>query len=166
MRFSNEQDRILFAFSSTDKVEYRVWLTRRFVRLMWKALMKIIAVQPDMGAGFEPHVREAILGVKHQESVQALNVSQPHDAKRENKKLTKEPILVTGCTSRVEKDGTLLSLELIMKDGSNVAFYLNEEIFHSLFHLLIQSTTQAEWNLNLQVGDPQVTIPKGGRPLH
>mgnify|MGYP006865111969 CR=1 FL=1 len=168
MRYSAEQDRIQFLFSSTEGAEHRVWLTRRFVKLMWKALMGIVERHPDMGAGFEPHVRDAVLGMQHQESVQSLNVTttQTPTKSSETAEPDASPLLVTGCTSRMEKSGKAVSLELIIQGGDNIRFRLNKEILHSLFHLLIQSTIEVEWDLGLQVGDPHVVVDKQKPVVH
>ena len=168
MRYAPEQDRIEFLFSSTKKKQYRVWLTRRFTMLLWQALMKIVDSHPDMGAGFDPHVRDAVLGMQHQESVQNMNVSKstipaPGSTKRPP---GQEPLLVTGCTSRIGNKGKNISLELLIQDAPNIRFSLTKEILHSLFHLLIQSTTEVEWGLNLQVGDPNVRLPGDKRVVH
>lgn len=166
MRYTPEQDRVLFLFSTQEQTEYRVWLTRRFTTLLWKALMNLTGAMPELGAGYEPKVRNAILGVQHQESVQNLDVSQPHDAQGDNTAYTEQALLVIGCTSRIGEGGDNLTLELKTLEGPAICFFLNKEILHSMFHLLQQVTTESGWELNLQVGSTNVVVPDSGQQLH
>ena len=39
MIYSSEQDRILLRISTAEKSEYQLWLTRRFIKVLWGALM-------------------------------------------------------------------------------------------------------------------------------
>ena len=42
MSYSAEQDRLLLRVGTTDKKEYQLMLTRRFVRVLWAALIKVL----------------------------------------------------------------------------------------------------------------------------
>lgn len=130
--------------------------------------MKIVDSHPDMGAGFDPHVRDAVLGLQHQESVQNMKVSKStiSNSDSANRPPEEEPFLVTGCTSRIDNKSKNVSLEFIIQRAPNIRFSLTKEILHSLFHLLIQSTTEVEWDLNLHVGDPNVRLPSDTRVVH
>ncbi|MEZ7845054.1 MAG: hypothetical protein QMB41_04730 [Rhodospirillales bacterium] len=39
MIYSSEQDRILQRIGTAEKSEYQLWLTRRFIKVLWGALM-------------------------------------------------------------------------------------------------------------------------------
>jgi len=39
MIYSSEQDRILQRIGTAEKSEYQLWLTRRFIKVLWDALM-------------------------------------------------------------------------------------------------------------------------------
>ena len=40
LTFDPIEDRILLRIGTAENTEYRLWLTRRFVKVLWKALMK------------------------------------------------------------------------------------------------------------------------------
>ncbi len=46
MSYAPEEDRLLLRISTADKTEYQLWLTRRFVGVLWTALMKRKEKQP------------------------------------------------------------------------------------------------------------------------
>jgi hypothetical protein len=39
--YNAEQDRLLMLIATSDGVELRMWLTRRFVKLLWPLLVKL-----------------------------------------------------------------------------------------------------------------------------
>ena len=56
-------------------------------------------------------------------------------------------------------DNTVLAFKTA--DGEGVQFGLNQKLLHALCHMMITSSEKAEWDLRLQVGDPQVLVPEG-----
>ena len=42
LTFDPVEDRILLRIGTADNTEYRLWLTRRFLKVLWEALMKIL----------------------------------------------------------------------------------------------------------------------------
>ena len=47
MGFSAEDDRLLLRLSTRDRTEYRLWLTRRFVKVLWGALIQTLEKTPE-----------------------------------------------------------------------------------------------------------------------
>ena len=39
--FDAEQDRMLMLIAASEQIEVRMWLTRRFVKLLWPLLVKL-----------------------------------------------------------------------------------------------------------------------------
>jgi hypothetical protein len=70
MSYVAEEDRILFRLSTKDKKEYRMWLTRRFIGVLWGALGNTFAAKEDLVRITDNAVKDAVLGMKHQEAVQ------------------------------------------------------------------------------------------------
>jgi len=65
------------------------------------------------------------------------------------------PLLVTGGTlTPTSKEITTLSLKT--KNGETIRFDLDHKLLHALCHLLIETTSNAGWKLDLSVGDPMV----------
>ena len=77
MAFVAEQDRMLLRISTQDKAELRLWMTRRVVRLLWGALLKMIEAASEKDTPIEPHKREAILQFEHQCAVAQADFKTP-----------------------------------------------------------------------------------------
>ena len=60
LTISTEEDRLLLRLSTSGRSEYRLWLTRRFVRALWDVLVKAAERQPGVGDQGNEEVRKAI----------------------------------------------------------------------------------------------------------
>ena len=71
--FAAEQDRMLMLIAASEQVEVRMWLTRRFVKLLWPLLVKLAEeASPRIRTQANPEARKALLGIEHQRSTSAL----------------------------------------------------------------------------------------------
>ena len=93
-----EEDRLLLRISTTDKKEYQLWLTRRFVRVLWSALIKVLEKQPGAKAALKPSAKKAVMAMQHDEAVNTSDFSRPHDEGNQNMTSATGPLLVTGGT--------------------------------------------------------------------
>jgi hypothetical protein len=164
MSFSPQEDRLLLKVSTTAKTEIHLWLTRRFTQVLWNALMQAVEKNPDIRPDLEPKAREAVKAMQHQEAVQAVDLSQKHDEKKENKPITEKPLLVTG--GKVEADGKLVKLTFLTAENQEINMALNKELLHALCHLMMRLSATAEWGLDLAVGDGNVVVPEGQHMVH
>jgi len=155
MSFSPEEDRMLLRISTTDESEYHLWLTRRFIKVLWAALLKTMERDSQLQKTLLPGVRDAIMGMRHQEAIAASDFDKPHQDGKRTLTSNTGPLLVTGGTVTPLKDGTT---KLIFNtiDGTGINFSLNEKLLHALCHLIISSSQNASWDLDLSVGDPNV----------
>ena len=166
MSFSPEEDRVLLRISTTDHNECRLWLTRRFVRILWKALLQVLTAQPDVvRPDLEPKVKDAIIAMQHHDIVQASDFSKKYDVKKENKPVSEKPTLVIGGACYASKDSTT-RIKFQTADGKEVNVKLNAELVHALCHLLVATTVKAEWNLDLTIGGANVFVPEKPTHLH
>ena len=65
--YAAEQDRLLMLIAASEKVEVRMWLTRRFVKLLWPLLVKLAEeASPRIRTQPNPEARKALLGIEHE----------------------------------------------------------------------------------------------------
>jgi len=167
MTYDPSQDRMLMRIATAENTEYQLWLTRRFVRVLWGALMQTMDRNPKISEHADkPAVKDAVKGMQHQEAVQSSDFSQPHTEGNVNLTSNSGPLLVTGGQVKpVSEDNTVLAFKT--DDGKGVQFALNQKLLHALCHMMSTSAGKAEWNLGLQVGDPQVLVPeRSGDVVH
>ncbi len=164
MSYVAEEDRILFRLSTKDKKEYRMWLTRRFVGVLWGALGNTFAKHEDLARIADESIKDAVLSMKHQEAVQNTDFDTPVLNDVTDTTSNTGPLLVTG--GKVHPGKTVTGLVFRTQDGSDVRFNLNEQLLHALCHLMVTTCQRAGWKLDLTLGDPNVVVPTGEAAVH
>jgi len=165
--FSPEEDRLLLRISTIGKTEYCLWLTRRYVKLLWKLLTKSVESLPEVSAQSAPEARAAVKSFQRQEARQAADYSKNYDDGQAKRPLGETAVLLVGVRAEPGKNGTQLILQT--KDGRAINLSLELKLLYSLLDLLVSSTKQAEWNLDLRAEDAAVAAtaaPDPDEPVH
>ncbi len=167
MSYVAEDDRLLLRISTTDKTEYRLWLTRRFVGVLWPALMKSMEKTPARkAAALMPAARKAVMAMEHQEALDQSDFSHPHEEKGYRDLTSKSgPLLVVGGKVTPGRDGSAV-LVFKTRKGAEIKFTLDKTLLHALCKLLTQTTAKAGWELGITVGDPAILAPADKRQVH
>ena len=156
------QDRLVLRISSTDKSEWRLALTRRFVRLLWQSLVGILEKHPDIRADLMPRVKEAMLAMQHQAAVESSDMGQAFA--EDNRDLTSNTgpqlVIAAGVTPKGE---THTELHFRTAAGTDLRFVIDKTRLHAFCHLLVKCAVSAEWNLPLAIGDAAAVAPAGER---
>jgi len=165
MSFLAEDDRLLMRVSTTEKNEFHLLLTRRFVNILWPALMTVIEKEdPASKQNLMPGARKAVTAMKHQEAIAESNFSQTHD--EDTKQLTPNPLLVTGGSVNPGKQG-VTGLTFKTQGGAEIKISLNKTLLHALCRLLIETTMKADWDLGLVVGAAAgIMVPEDKTQIH
>tara|TARA_B100001540_G_scaffold307296_1_gene320425 strand:- start:876 stop:1463 length:588 start_codon:yes stop_codon:yes gene_type:complete len=195
MTYSPKEDRVLLRIGTQDQTEFRLWLTRRFIRNVWAPLIKALERDKVKRQNLQPKVKDAIMAMEHQESVQKSDFSKRHAA--ENKNITPNPalqdndaeknpkmsprpqekkaaeinppeegaVLIIGGRIRALEAG-LTQINFKLENATGVEFTLNNKLLHALCHMIIKSSEKAGWGLALKIGDPHVLVPKDLNQLH
>lgn len=166
MGYVPEEDRILLKISTIDHTECRLWLTRRYIKVLWRGLLKSLVSRPEIRPDFAPKVKDAMLAMQHHDALQAGNFSQNYDPKRENKPVVEKPLLVTGGALHPSEDGKFTLFKLQTSGGREISVRLNAELLHAFCHLLMRTAIKAEWDLGLTVGGANVFVPDQSTPVH
>ena len=166
MSFLAEEDRMLLRLGTTDKTEYQFWLTRRFVRVLWSALIQTLENEPDLKADLQPKAKKAVAAMEHQEAVSAADFSQSHEKGYEDKTSGSGPLLITGGSVKPGMGG-VSQLALQTKGGPDVNLTLNKKLSHGLCKLLFETSRKAGWDLDLVVGDAAgLVVPEDKTRVH
>ena len=153
MSYSAEQDRLLLRVGTTDKKEYQLMLTRRFVRVLWAALIKVLEKQPDLKRDLMPKVKKAVMAMEHQKAVSDTDCSRKHKKSYQHLTPCSDPLLLVVGGSVEPENGGPTRLLLKTQTGSKIKLALNKNLLHALCKLLIETTMKAGWDLGLTVGD-------------
>lgn len=196
--YSAEEDRLMLRLTMTGGNDIRLAMTRRFVRLLWGALLKVLESNPKVKEQLEPDVKLAILSMQHQEALQSMNIQEERqpptsggkgrskgsgsgrgagsgeeaaDAAADSTEPPEPPeppaVLVTGFRFGQGGQGAVARLTFQAQDQEVASFSFNEMLLHTLCQMMVTTTMQAEWDLNLTVGDAAaVAMPQDGGKVH
>ena len=105
---------MLLRIGTLSKAEYRLWLTRRVVRSLWDALLKMVEAEPAKDTPIEPEKREAILQFEHQSAVEQADFKTPFEEAAESFPLGEDGVLVSSISGGRKEDGAF-----VLKLGSS-----------------------------------------------
>lgn len=150
LSFVPEHDRLLLRIKSTDLQEVRLWLTRRFVKLAWPNLIKLLSSDPTVAVQQSAQAQEAILAFEHEKALSQANFSDSFSEETQQLPLGNDPVLVTRLTLRKEKDDRHL-ICFHPTEGQGVEIGMHTDMIHSLCKLIIETTARADWDIDLAV---------------
>jgi hypothetical protein len=152
MRYSSEEDRILFRVNSTDKREYRLWITRRFSLMLMKLLRDYMDADPDVSMQASPDAKQAVKEFKQESAIQAANFKQEFAEDSTELPLGEETPLAFKLTHAIR--GEKLNLSLDPRSGQGMNLVLDRKINASLIQLLTSAIEIANWKLEEDMSTP------------
>ena len=162
--FNAEQDRLLLRLNTAGrtKAEFRFWLTRRYVRVLWKALLNMLQQhQPkEVKESQSPIAKPMAIAQEHKEVVSQADFQTQYQESHVFP-LGEEPILVSKVQLKQDEKGNQI-LGISPQEGEGVQFGLNNQLMHSICKLIVDATNRAEWDLNLDFGEAEELIKTKG----
>ncbi|MDK9703947.1 MAG: hypothetical protein OEL20_12495 [Sulfuritalea sp.] len=167
--FVSEQDRLLLRVRSSDDAEYRFWITRRYLALLWPMLMKMADAFSSRKAPGDPLTRNTLAELAHGEAVSKADFGSAYQD-GSIFPLGEEPVLLARITVK-PLAGDTQTLTLLPQHGQGINLELDEKLVHILARLLQEAAAAADWGLNLRVTTgatttPEATDPTAPRLLH
>lgn len=157
--YVSTEDRLLFRLNTKARQEFRFWMTRRYVMILWHTLNQLLSKQeptegPPPSGLTDPLVEAAKKEIKHQELVSQADFKTQYQEST-YLPLGEAPQLLFSVAIKPAPEGQIL-LCMHPEQGQGIEMALNEQILHSLCQLIIDTTTKADWKLNLAF------LPRGG----
>ncbi|MCX7167042.1 MAG: hypothetical protein NTV11_12315 [Rhodocyclales bacterium] len=167
--YDSVQDRLLLRVRSSDDAEFRFWITRRYLGLLWPMLMKMADTFSALKAPGDLLTRNTLAELAHGEAVSKADFGSTY---RDGSlfPLGEEPILLARITVQALQ-GDTQTLTLLPQEGQGINLALDEKLVHVLARLLQEAATAAEWGLSLRVtpgssATPEATEAAAPRLLH
>jgi hypothetical protein len=149
--YNAEQDRLLMLIAASEAVELRMWLTRRFVKLLWPLLVKLAEeASPRIRTQASPEARKALLGIEHQQAVQKADFSKAYEGKSRNMPLGEEPLLLGRIQTGHDRKGQPV-LAMHPAEGQGVTLTLDSVLLHSVCRLLQAAVKKSGWDMELKL---------------
>jgi hypothetical protein len=152
------EDRMLYRVNTRERQEFRFWMTRRYVAILWHTLTQLLARRPAPAApaspveAAPPPPSDPLVEATKQELLHLEAVKQA-DFKTQYQEsnylpLGEQPILLFSAGLKVAPDGQPL-LCMHPEQGQGIEIVLNEQILHSFCQLILDTTAKADWGLKL-----------------
>ena len=149
--YNAEEDRLLMLIATADGVELRMWLTRRFVKLLWPLLVKLAEeASPRIRTQANPEARKALLGIEHQQAVQKADFSKAYEPKPRSMPLGAAPLLLGRIQTGHDRKGQPV-VALHPAEGQGVTLTLDAVLLHSVCRLLQAAVKKSGWDMELKL---------------
>lgn len=152
------EDRILFRMNTKARQEFRFWMTRRYVSILWKSLAKLIS-DPEEKLAIEekkrqetpkdPLIESTKKEIEHQEIISKSDFETQYQEST-YLPLGEDPALLFSVGVKPNPSGPPL-LCMHPEKGQGVEMALNDQILHSLCKLIIDTSNKAGWQLELKL---------------
>lgn len=152
-----EQDRLLLRVSTNDGAELRFWLTRRYIKGLWPALMKMAEVIGEARIQSDPEVRKAVLEFEHEKAVRQADFATPYKAAA-NLPLGAEPLLVTKLRAQPDGRGNAV-LAMHPAQGQGMDLAMDANLLHSFTRLVQGAVSKTDWDVRLELPKAPTAAP-------
>src|SRR5438067_207918 len=106
VEYDAEQDRLIMLVATSESVELRLALTRRFVKLLWPLMVKLAEeTSPRIRTQANPEARKALLGLEHEHAVSKADFTKPYDAGESTRPLGDSPLLLARIQTGHDRNG-------------------------------------------------------------
>lgn len=157
MAYDKLQDRILLRVSTADQTEFRFWITRRYLGLLWTILIKMLERDPLAAVHADEKMRRTMMGFQHVDAVRGGDFAQPYQAAAAALPLGEAPVLLSRVTAKQNPDGKQF-LCLHPEQGQGIDIGVNRDLLHMISKLAVDAAAQSGWDLKLAI-DPDFAVP-------
>lgn len=157
MTYDRLQDRILLRVSTLDRAEFRFWMTRRYVKLLWLVLIKMLERDPVAVVHVDEKIRRTMMGFQHSDAVRAGNFEKKYEEAAKALPLGDEPVLLAKITAKQNANAQQV-LSIQPEQGQGIDVVVNTELLHMISKLVLDAVAQSNWDLKLAI-DPDFAVP-------
>jgi hypothetical protein len=148
--YDSFQDRLLLRFSTTEQVEYRMWITRHMLKGMWPGLVQLLTNTPMARQQAQPEAKRAVVEFQREQALAATTFGKQYDGETLRPGLSDEPMLIWGLRMRPAPEGGH-DIEFLPRQGPGVHLRLQDAMVHALTKLLQDAVKVTEWDLRLEL---------------
>lgn len=164
LQYSPEEDRLRLRLNTTSKEEFRFLLTRRFVRLLWPVLQKLLQRDYQQREPALSYVADHMVAMEKDSVISQANFKESYQDAVERFPLGEEYLLLSRI--QVKNVASKNILCLLPTSGQGIEIPANNRFLHAFCKLLKDGVAKADWNLSFaELGDVAMTS-KESRTLH
>lgn len=156
LRYHPLEDRLLLRVRSADDVEYRLWITRRYVKALWPVLLRMVESDDRIRLQQDRQSRKHVLSFQHEHAVSQTDFKTRYREGSAETPLGEAPVLLTRIQfKQVKVQGKpkrVLSLQ--PAEGKGLEMTMSDVLLHSFMKLLADTVKTAGWELDLGIEVP------------
>ncbi len=156
IKFVPVEDRLLMRVAGDEGLEFRFWLTRRFVKMIWPALGNALQLSPTIQTQASPIAQREVLAFEHEKAVSDADFNTPYKETPKTLPLGDEPILLSKMQLRRNPDGAF-TMSLGPESGAGIDLAINNKLLHSVAELIANGAQLAQWELPPLVASADAT---------
>ncbi|MDF1741788.1 MAG: hypothetical protein P1U86_21680 [Verrucomicrobiales bacterium] len=162
LSYVSTEDRLLFRMNTKARQEFRFWMTRRYVSILWNTLTKMVnenrEVKPERLEQAKEKFHDALAEsakaeIDHKEKVAKADFATAYQEST-YLPLGEDPAVLFSVGVKQNPEGQAM-ICMHPEKGQGIEMVMNDQILHSLCKLIADTTTKAGWNLNLTFVDPK-----------
>ena len=148
--FSPEEDRLQLRINTQRRTEFRFWLTRRFVKLLWPGLQQALEAQARLATTtiLDATARATVLDFMHQQAVAETDFSTHFLDDPCETPLGPLPVLVTRARIEPREQGGYM-VSFHPQESYGIEVVMESKLLHSFCKLLTDAMGKADWDLPL-----------------
>ena len=135
---------------TSDESEFRFWLTRRYVKLLWPIVVKMLEADQQIAVQDDPVAKSAVLSFQHEEALQQSDFSTQFKEETSTLPLGETPIVLAKIQLKRRADGANL-LCMHPEKGEGIELAMNRQLLHSFSKLLVDAVAGAQWDMELRI---------------
>lgn len=156
--YQQNDDRVLvrasFNRQEGDPLEFRAWLTRRFVKILWPGLTATLQAQVALDNMQHAQASAEIVNMENQAALDTIksqgNFDKPFNASMNQLPMGELPILLTDVEFSLNPNQPVrIHFSDARKNG--LALDFTQDLLHAFCALLQQAVKAAEWEMHLQL---------------
>lgn len=150
LQYDAHEDRGLLRISTQDRAEYRFWMTRRYVKVLWPNLLRMMSENEQVARQTDPAAKETVLSFQHEQAIGRSDFSTRYREEDRHLPLGRDPILLARVQLKRNPAGTPV-LCMHPLDGQGVDLAMNDVLLHSLCKLVADLVRQASWDVDATI---------------
>ena len=135
---------------TADESEFRFWLTRRYVKLLWPIVLKMLEADQQIAVQEDSLAKSAVLSFQHEEALQQSDFATQFKEETSTLPLGETPIVLAKIQLKRRADGTNL-LCMHPERGEGIELAMNKQLLHSFSKLLADAVAGAQWDIELRI---------------
>ena len=135
---------------TADEAEFRFWLTRRYVKLLWPIVVKMLEADQQIALQDDPTAKSAVLSFQHEEALQQSDFSTHFKQETSKLPLGETPIVLAKIQLKQRQDGVSV-LCMHPEKGEGIELAMNKLLLHSISKLLADAVAVSEWDIELRI---------------